>query len=314
VAELRYKPWGEARYTYNTTPTSYQFTGQRNDSYIGLYFYNARYYDPSLGRFLQADTIVPSPANPQTLNRYTYTRNNPIKYNDPTGHDVGCGGYDCGSREGQFSYALRHFPRANLSVVSMPTSTPTSTPTPAPIPTSLLLPTDTPIPTSTPSNSLGFISPFGPGVSYRTGLDFYGHPMNDQGLDMVSARDPYYAQILDDPTGHTGFYLQGYDEPLDSQVSPRIAGREVYAVATGRVMLWSDSTGFDLYTTIGDSEYRIQYAHVFPRVSSGDVKQETSLGYYARIGRSDIPHLHLSIRRRVDGEWQWVDPKAVLPR
>jgi hypothetical protein len=29
VAELRYKPWGEARYTYNPTPTSYQFTGQR---------------------------------------------------------------------------------------------------------------------------------------------------------------------------------------------------------------------------------------------------------------------------------------------
>jgi RHS repeat-associated protein len=86
VAELRYKPWGEARYTYNTTPTSYQFTGQRNDYYIGLYFYNARYYDPALGRFLAADTIVPDPANPQSLNRYSYVLNSPLRYTDPTGH------------------------------------------------------------------------------------------------------------------------------------------------------------------------------------------------------------------------------------
>ncbi|MGC9397236.1 MAG: RHS repeat-associated core domain-containing protein [Anaerolineae bacterium] len=53
---------------------------------MGLYFYNARYYDPALGRFIQADTIVPSPANPQSLNRYAYTLNNPLRYTDPTGH------------------------------------------------------------------------------------------------------------------------------------------------------------------------------------------------------------------------------------
>ncbi len=44
--------------------TTYRFTGQREDDTIGLYFYNARYYDPALGRFVQADTVVPSPGNP----------------------------------------------------------------------------------------------------------------------------------------------------------------------------------------------------------------------------------------------------------
>jgi hypothetical protein len=39
-----------------------------------------------LGRFLSADTIVPSPADPQSLNRFSYTRNNPLKYIDPNGH------------------------------------------------------------------------------------------------------------------------------------------------------------------------------------------------------------------------------------
>ena len=61
-------------------------TGQELDAEIGLYFYNARYYDPVLGRFTQADTIVPNPANPQTLNRYSYALNNPMRYTDPTGH------------------------------------------------------------------------------------------------------------------------------------------------------------------------------------------------------------------------------------
>jgi hypothetical protein len=50
--------------------------------------YNARYYNPVLGRFISADTIVPDPANPQDLNRYSYVNNNPTNYTDPTGHCI----------------------------------------------------------------------------------------------------------------------------------------------------------------------------------------------------------------------------------
>ena len=46
---------------------------------------------PYINRFLSADTIVPGYANPQNLNRYSYVRNNPIKYTDPSGHGVDCG-------------------------------------------------------------------------------------------------------------------------------------------------------------------------------------------------------------------------------
>ncbi len=49
-------------------------------------FYQARYYDAAVGRFVQADTIIPDPYNSQSLNRYSYTRNNPVRYTDPTGH------------------------------------------------------------------------------------------------------------------------------------------------------------------------------------------------------------------------------------
>jgi RHS repeat-associated protein len=50
------------------------YTGQRWEAGIGLYDYNARHYDPALGRFVQADTIVPSVAHSQDFNRYSYVR------------------------------------------------------------------------------------------------------------------------------------------------------------------------------------------------------------------------------------------------
>jgi hypothetical protein len=51
-----------------------------------LYWYNSRWYDPLIGRFIQADTLVPQPGNPQSLNRYAYVLNNPLRYVDSNGH------------------------------------------------------------------------------------------------------------------------------------------------------------------------------------------------------------------------------------
>ena len=55
---------------------------------FGLMFYNARWYDPALSHFTQADTLIPDPYNSQDYNRYAYTRNNPVKYIDPSGHKI----------------------------------------------------------------------------------------------------------------------------------------------------------------------------------------------------------------------------------
>jgi RHS repeat-associated protein len=63
---------------------------------LGLMYYNARYYLPGAGRFLSADTIVPNPQNPQSLNRYAYVLNSPLGYKDPSGHDrCGVAGTTC---------------------------------------------------------------------------------------------------------------------------------------------------------------------------------------------------------------------------
>jgi RHS repeat-associated protein len=80
------------------TQTDFGYTGQRNNAYINLIDYGARFYSPALGRFTQPDSIVPDPANSQSLNRYSYVRNSPINYTDPTGHrectSLNCDGSD----------------------------------------------------------------------------------------------------------------------------------------------------------------------------------------------------------------------------
>ena len=87
-AELRYMPYGDMRYNGGGQKTNYRFTGQRWDQGHGLYWYNSRWFDPLIGRFMQADTIVPQPGNPQALNRYSYVLGNPLRYTDPTGHQA----------------------------------------------------------------------------------------------------------------------------------------------------------------------------------------------------------------------------------
>lgn len=87
VSELRYTAWGETRYSAGSTATKYQYTGQYSyTADFGLHFYNARWYDSSLGRFAQPDTIIPPAQGVQGWDRYAYTNNNPIRYTDPSGH------------------------------------------------------------------------------------------------------------------------------------------------------------------------------------------------------------------------------------
>jgi RHS repeat-associated protein len=154
VSHQDFDPWGAARGgDAITSQTDVNYTGQIKDTGTGLLYYNSRFYDPALGRFLSADSIVPGaasgagggadtlgqdknselrpltvdfheagfvatlgdenrftqqkgftfqlsdkdrqkaknamgPVNPQALNRYSYTLNNPVRYIDPTGHSV----------------------------------------------------------------------------------------------------------------------------------------------------------------------------------------------------------------------------------
>ncbi|WP_211205756.1 RHS repeat-associated core domain-containing protein [Orenia marismortui] len=70
----------------NDSGESYKYTGQKQVASIGLYYYGARYYDPSIGRFITEDSYRGELDKPQSQNVYIYVMNNPLRYTDPTGN------------------------------------------------------------------------------------------------------------------------------------------------------------------------------------------------------------------------------------
>lgn len=83
VENTTYTPFGEEVLGGNLDFKGY--TGQFDDEPTGQMYYGTRYYKPQTGQFIQADPTVQYLYNPQSLNRYSYVRNNPYRYIDPSG-------------------------------------------------------------------------------------------------------------------------------------------------------------------------------------------------------------------------------------
>ncbi len=86
VFGTQYKPFG-AEYATTGTDSKLKFTGQWRDTNTGLYYLFRRFYDPDIGRFFSQDRILGHLTAPQSLTRYSYAVNNPLKFVDPTGDD-----------------------------------------------------------------------------------------------------------------------------------------------------------------------------------------------------------------------------------
>ncbi len=89
ATRILYLPYGEIDDDHSTgsNNVTHKFTGQELDEETGLLYFRSRFYDPSLGRFLTPDVIIPGDGlRSQGFNRYSYVEGNPILYNDPTGH------------------------------------------------------------------------------------------------------------------------------------------------------------------------------------------------------------------------------------
>ena len=78
--------------TINQTLTDKGYTGQESLDSVGLDDYNARLYDPGLGRFLSVDPVIGHPESTQSINPYSYVENNPLNKTDPTGDSDVCAG------------------------------------------------------------------------------------------------------------------------------------------------------------------------------------------------------------------------------
>jgi RHS repeat-associated protein len=97
IARESFDAWGRQRNANGTddppcalgssAPTTRGFTGQEDMPSFCLVNLNARLYDPTIGRMMSADSLVPDPTDGQSFNRYTYVDNRPLSLTDPTGHE-----------------------------------------------------------------------------------------------------------------------------------------------------------------------------------------------------------------------------------
>ena len=89
VWKADYEPFGEIFNEENIQTTNkYNYNTKELDKNTNLLYYGNRFYDSNIGRFTTADTVKGSLGAPQSLNRYAYTLNNPLKYIDPSGNEV----------------------------------------------------------------------------------------------------------------------------------------------------------------------------------------------------------------------------------
>ncbi len=79
-----YDSYGKLLASTGTTPNPFQFTSREFDAETGEYFYRARYYDQNVGRFISEDPI----GFDGGINYYSYARNNPTNYTDPSGENI----------------------------------------------------------------------------------------------------------------------------------------------------------------------------------------------------------------------------------
>lgn len=82
----RYDAFGVEKNADENDINPFRYSGEYFAKETGTIYLRARYYDPSIGRFITRDTVTGTPNDPLSLNLYTYCRNNPIPFNDPDGH------------------------------------------------------------------------------------------------------------------------------------------------------------------------------------------------------------------------------------
>lgn len=82
---MDFLPFGEQ--IAGTSSTSHKFTSKERDSESSLDNFGARHDSSDLGRFMSPDTGTFHFENPQSLNRYSYVLNDPLRFIDPDGRD-----------------------------------------------------------------------------------------------------------------------------------------------------------------------------------------------------------------------------------
>ena len=82
----KYDAFGVEQNVDDADNNAFRYCGEYYDSESGTIYLRARYYDPTIGRFISRDSVTGENTDPLSLNLYTYCHNNPIIGTDPSGH------------------------------------------------------------------------------------------------------------------------------------------------------------------------------------------------------------------------------------
>ncbi|NQX64626.1 EndoU domain-containing protein [Paenibacillus alba] len=88
INSYQYDIWGNIVSQQENVPQLFKYSGEMFDDATSLQYLRARWYDPSMGRFVNEDSYEGQIDNPLSLNLYTYVENNPLTQTDPTGHCI----------------------------------------------------------------------------------------------------------------------------------------------------------------------------------------------------------------------------------
>lgn len=86
IKSYNYDAFGNEKNTDSIDTNVFRYCGEYFDKETGTYYLRARYYDPTIGRFISEDSVWGKDSDPLSLNLYTYCSSNPIAFVDPTGH------------------------------------------------------------------------------------------------------------------------------------------------------------------------------------------------------------------------------------
>lgn len=88
IKSYTYDAFGVEKNISDSDTNVFRYCGEYFDAETGTIYLRARYYNPTIGRFISRDSYAGKASDPLSLHRYTYCHNNPILYFDPSGHDA----------------------------------------------------------------------------------------------------------------------------------------------------------------------------------------------------------------------------------